>query len=162
MAQTVAYVVQHQGDGLALVVAEKGQGCSSCGAAVSCHGGRAAAARQTPALNRIGAKVGDRVVLTVASGTLLSRLALLYLLPVALLMTGAFWGAALDGGRGAFSGHSVGYGLGGFILGFGLSIATSRIWCKARPVIPVISRILPSHPLHVDSAPASTCGHSVR
>ena len=159
MAQTIGYVIESRNDGWAVVVAEKGQGCSSCGAVAHCHGGRDAPVHQTPALNPIGAQVGDRVLLSIESGTLLLRLALLYLLPVALMLMGAFWGASLDGSSGvASNGQSIGYGLTGFVLGFGMSVTISRIWSRVRPVTPVISRIVSNHFKSKAPLPASSCG----
>ena len=100
MAQTIGVVIEINGDGQATVVAEKGQGCGSCSAVSQCQGGRASHSQQTPALNRAGAVVGDRVMLTVESGDILSRLALLYLVPVFGMLTGAFTGAFMYRGCG--------------------------------------------------------------
>ncbi len=142
MAQTLAYVVETHGNGRAIVVAEKAPGCGNCSAVSQCHGGRAGRSEPTPALNRAGAKVGDRVTLRVESGVILARMALLYLLPVAGLLAGAFTGTFVsdnvDAGGG---GHAVGYGLAGFVLGFALAIGLSRVWSTLRPVIPVITRV---------------------
>lgn len=146
MAHTIGRVVETKPDGWAVVVAEKEPGCGNCTAASQCQGGPSGTRHQTPALNRIGAKVGDRVMLTVDSGMLLSRMALLYLLPVAFMMAGAFWGAALDSGAGTASdGQGIGHGLAGFALGFGISVAISRVWSRLRPLTPIISRIITRH-----------------
>ena len=143
MAQTFGFVVETSDDGRATVVAEKGQGCGSCSAVSQCHGGRATRTERTPALNRAGAAVGDRVMLTVESSTILSRMALLYLLPVFGILAGAFTGAFMfDDMDGTGGGHSVAFGLTGFVLGFVIAVAISRIWSAARPVMPVISRIV--------------------
>ena len=92
MAQTIGFVVETHEDGQATVVAEKGQGCGSCSTVSQCHGGRAIQNEKISAFNPIGAAVGDRVLLTVESGALLSRMAVLYLLPVFGMLTGAFTG----------------------------------------------------------------------
>jgi sigma-E factor negative regulatory protein RseC len=159
MAQTIGIVVETSSDGWATVVAEKGQGCSSCNAVSQCHGGSVSGKGKTSALNRIGARVGDRVIISIDSGTLLSRLAVLYLLPVAMMLTGALVGASMHGGGGVVSnGHGIGYGLAGFVLGFALSVAISRFWSKVRPVTPVISRIVTHRLRSLATAPASGCG----
>lgn len=159
MAQTIGFVVETSDDGRAIVVAEKSQGCGSCSAVSACHGGRAADTRKTPAFNRIGAVVGDRVTLTVSSSALLSRLAILYLLPVFTMLAGAFVGASLDGGAsGTGGGYSAGFGLAGFGLGFAISLGISRIWSMARPITPVITRIV-NYRFGPQSAPlAPGCG----
>lgn len=152
MAQTIGYVTAIEKDGSATVTAEKGQGCSSCGAASQCHGGRTAGKLETKALNRAGARVGDRVSLTVASGTILSRMAVLYLLPVFGMLSGAFVGEFTTG-------NSVMFALAGFALGFIVSITISRIWSSARPVLPVITRIYKTRPLNaLTQAPAGCDG----
>lgn len=159
MAQTIGRLVATPDDQWALVVAEKEHGCANCGAVTHCHGGRAAPVRETSALNPIGAEVGDRVLLTVESGKLLSRLALLYLLPVAMLLMGAYWGATLGGHADiASDGQSVGYGLAGFSFGFAVSLVISRIWFKARPVVPTITRIIDHHFQPNALKPVSGCG----
>ncbi|MFO7714186.1 SoxR reducing system RseC family protein [Desulfosarcina sp.] len=160
MAQTIALVVETGKDGRAMVVAEKGQGCGSCGAVSQCHGGRAARTEKMPAFNPVGAAVGDRVTLTVESGALLSRMAVLYLVPVFGMMTGAFMGALMSGGvDAAGSGQSVIFGLAGFILGFVFSVAVSRIWSTARPITPIITRIINARSVSASSRPSAGCGY---
>jgi sigma-E factor negative regulatory protein RseC len=162
MAQTIAYVVETHSDGRATVVAEKVQGCGSCSAVSQCHGGRTGGSEPTPALNRAGAAVGDRVMLTVESGVILSRMALLYLLPVAGLLVGAFTGSLVsDSADAANGGQAVGLGLAGFVLGFAIAIGLSRIWSAIRPVIPVITRTInPSRTVAGPSRMATGCGCS--
>jgi sigma-E factor negative regulatory protein RseC len=159
MAQTIGFVVETGENGRATVVAEKGQGCGSCTAVSQCHGGRAANTRKTPALNRVGAAVGDRVTLTVASGSILSRMAVLYLLPVFGLLTGAFAGAFVSGGGdGSDGGYSIAFGLGGFVLGLAISVSISRLWAAARPILPVITRIVNSPVVSASRRPSAGCG----
>ncbi|BBO92295.1 SoxR reducing system RseC family protein [Desulfosarcina ovata] len=143
MAQTIAIVVETGDDGQAMVVAEKRQGCGSCGAFGQCHGGRAGQGERSAARNQAHAAVGDRVTLTVATGTLLSRLAVLYLVPVGGMLAGAFMGMLTTSTEnGAGNGHSIAFSLAGFLLGFAVSVFISRIWSSRRPVVPVITRII--------------------
>lgn len=158
MATTIGFVTQLHTDGLATVVAEKGQGCGSCSAAMQCHGGRNAHSVPTTALNQAGANVGDRVTLSVPSGTLLSRLAVLYLVPVAGMLIGAFISAPVGNGiQATGDGRSILGGLAGFIIGFVLSVLISRIWSAHRPVLPVISRIVNNAPKTVSPAAPRDC-----
>ncbi len=159
MAQTLGFVVEIADDGRATVVAEKGQGCGSCSAVSQCHGGRAARTERTPALNRAGAAVGDRVMLTVESGAILSRMAVLYLLPVFGILAGAFMGAFMyDDMDGTGGGHSVAFGLAGFVLGFVFAVGISRIWSAARPIMPVISRIVNTRLASPSAGRSAGCG----
>ncbi|MEE4113404.1 MAG: SoxR reducing system RseC family protein, partial [Desulfobacteraceae bacterium] len=124
-----------------------------------CHGGRAARTERTRALNRAGAGVGDRVMLTVESSTILSRMALLYLLPVFGILAGAFTGALGYGDMdGTGGGHSVVFGLVGFVLGFVLAVVISRIWSAVRPVVPVISRIVNARSMSPSNGQSTGCG----
>jgi sigma-E factor negative regulatory protein RseC len=159
MAQTTGFVVETRDDGRATVVAEKGQGCGSCGSAAQCHGGRAGGAQKTQVLNRIGASVGDRVTLSVDSGLLLSRMAVLYLVPVFGMLAGAFLGAFMSGGvDGPTSGRSIAFGLGGFVLGLVISVVVSRVWSSARPVLPVVTRIVNTRLTSASSHPSTGAG----
>ena len=158
MAQIIAWVVETDDKGHAMVVAEKGHGCATCGAMAQCHGGSPRRSGRTPAVNQAGAMVGDRVTLTTASGALLARLAVLYLVPVAGMLAGAFTGVAMDGG----GGMSVGLGLGGFALGLVSSVVISRVWSAMRPITPVISRIVNTRATLPTTPPPSgcaSCGH---
>jgi sigma-E factor negative regulatory protein RseC len=159
MAQTIGFVVETGNDGQAVVVAEKNQGCGSCSAVSQCHGGQAARTQKMPALNRVGATVGDRVTLTVASGALLSRMAVLYLVPVFGMLAGAFAGAFLFGGvAGTDSDHSIALGLAGFVLGFVFSVAISRVWSAVWPVMPVITRIVNTRLVSSSTRSSAGCG----
>jgi sigma-E factor negative regulatory protein RseC len=161
MAHTIGFVVETGDGGRATVVAEKSQGCGSCGTASQCHGGRAIRNEKTPALNPIGAAVGDRVLLTVESGAILSRMAVLYLVPVFGMLTGAFTGAFMfGGGDGTDSGSSIAFGLAGFVLGFVFSIGISRFWSAARPIMPVITRIVNTRLTSSSIRPSAACGCS--
>lgn len=158
MAQTIGWVVATNDDGQAMVLAQKGAGTGGCGAACMCHGRRPTGS-EIPAINPVGAVAGDRVTLTVASGTLLARLAVLYLVPVLGMLTGAFVGASLsDGISGPGAGHSIVFGLAGFGLGFAVAIAISRIWSAARPVVAVITRVVNNRQHIAPSRPSSGCG----
>jgi sigma-E factor negative regulatory protein RseC len=163
MAHTIGVVVETGLDGRATVVAEKGQGCGSCSAVSQCHGGRSAVSQKTPALNRVGAAVGDRVTLTVASGAILSRMAVLYLVPVFGLLAGAFAGAFVSGGvNESDPGHSIAFGLVGFVLGLAVSVLISRIWSSFRPVLPVITRIVNNRFASSSSRPSTGCDRGIR
>lgn len=155
MAQTVGIVIETQNDGHAVVMAEKEQGCGSCTALATCHGGSAGHMQKTPAINQAGAAVGDRVTLTVPSGALLSRMAVLYLVPVIGMLIGAFLGTIARSVEGS-DGRSIAFSLIGFLLGFAISVIVSRIWSSHRPIQAVITRIIP--PGKFLSTPRSTAG----
>jgi sigma-E factor negative regulatory protein RseC len=158
MAQTIGWVVEIKDGGRATVVAENSQASGGCGAACQCWD-RRPAGPGLPAINQAGAVAGDRVMLTIASQTLLARMAVLYLVPVLGMLVGAFTGAALSGGiAGSGGGQSAIFGLAGFLLGFAVSIAISRIWSAARPVVAVITRVVATRLDITPSQPSAGCG----
>jgi positive regulator of sigma E activity len=97
-----------------------------------------------PALNRAGAMVGDRVTLTIESGVILSRMALLYLVPVVGMLAGAFTGTVMSPENDGNGLYAIVFALVGFALGLALSVFVSRSWSNLRPVTPVITRIIHS------------------
>ncbi|GAB6908328.1 putative Positive regulator of sigma E, RseC/MucC [Desulfosarcina cetonica] len=157
MAQTVGIVIETQDDGHAVVMAEKEQGCGSCMALAQCHAGSAGHTQKTAAINQAGASVGDRVTLTVASGALLSRMAVLYLVPVMGMLAGAFLGTYASSAGGS-DGRSIAFSLLGFLFGFAISVVISRIWSSRQPIQAVITRIIPPGNLMAPPRPAAGCG----
>ncbi|MFO7644320.1 MAG: SoxR reducing system RseC family protein [Desulfosarcina sp.] len=158
MAQTIGWVVEIKDGDRATVVAENSQASGGCGAACQCRD-RRPAGPGLPAINQAGAVAGDRVMLTIASQTLLARMAVLYLVPVLGMLVGAFTGAALSGGiAGSGGGQSAIFGLAGFLLGFAVSIAISRIWSAARPVVAVITRVVATRLDITPCQPSAGCG----
>lgn len=88
--------------------------CSQCG---GCAGAQQWAS--VAAVNLIGAKVGDWVIVETSSAAVLRAAALVYLAPLALLLLGYFWG----GGWGAF---------GGFAAGMGAAVWLGRDWSRKK------------------------------
>lgn len=77
--------------GAAWVKTSKTGACKECSARGSCHssGGEE---MQVEVLNEVGAKVGDRIVLSFETGSLLKATFLLYVFPILLLILGAVIG----------------------------------------------------------------------
>lgn len=88
----VGFVDEVQGDYAIVRVAKK----SACGEnCASCKGGCAPGERKIKVKNPIYAKKGDRVILELTEGKLLSAAFLAYILPVIIFFAGYFWGDAL-------------------------------------------------------------------
>lgn len=98
--------------------------CSGCGAAKETVTVRAR--------NAIGARVGDRVIVSSDDKQLLSAMLVVYILPLVLLLLGYFAGAWLKIAPGLSA-------LGGFALGVVLILAYHRFVVKKRPVEFVIT-----------------------
>lgn len=99
MIETSAVVVRLERD-LAHVETLGATGCGSCNPGKSCATASlgkifSAKPRLFRALNRIGAKTGDSVVVGIADGALLRGSLAVYLLPLVLLVAGALVAAAV-------------------------------------------------------------------
>lgn len=116
MLETRAIVVE-QSNGRTFVRASHTGGCSRC------QGGECGSAklsrmfcskpRQFEVSNPIGAKPGDEVLVSIADGALLRTIALVYLLPLCLIVLGALAGSRIYDEAGAIAGA-----LAGLVLGF--------------------------------------------
>jgi sigma-E factor negative regulatory protein RseC len=66
--------------------------CEGCSAKASCHSSDAGEEMEVNVINEIGAKAGDRIVLSFETGSLLKATFLLYMFPILLLILGAVIG----------------------------------------------------------------------
>ncbi len=71
--------------------------------------------------NEVGAAAGDQVVVSVADGAVLRGIAMVYLLPLALLLAGAACGSAMAGDEAQRDGHAAAGAALGLVGGFLLS-----------------------------------------
>jgi len=147
MAQEQGFVTSIREDGWAEVVAERKDGCDDCGAKQCCVSFGSSSEMVVKALNRAGAKVGDLVSITLSSGTVLKGAAVLYLIPLAGLMSGVVIGAGLHQ-RLAVSetGAAIVFGFAGLFLGFILTALISRWMSAHNRLSPVITRIIKPSP----------------
>lgn len=91
-------VVAEVRDGIAVVrVTQAPSSCGRCGEAGGCGKATTGASRQYELPNAVGAKAGDRVVLSVPGGAVLRAAMLAYLLPAVLAIAGAAAATALVG-----------------------------------------------------------------
>ena len=109
MATEEGVVTQVGSDGTAQVKTVRSGACKSCSARHSCKPGEAKE-MEVAVLNPLGAKPGDRVILTFDTGNLLKATFLLYILPIIGLLVGAIIGNHLalqwqwaSGSRSGFS-----------------------------------------------------------
>ena len=78
--------------GVAWVKTSKTGACKECSARGSCHSLGSAEEMEVEVLNEVGAKVGDRIVMSFETGSLLKATFLLYVFPILLLIIGAVIG----------------------------------------------------------------------
>jgi sigma-E factor negative regulatory protein RseC len=70
----------------------KSGACAGCTSREACHSMSAGGEMEVKAINEAGAKVGDRIVLSFGSASLLKATFLLYVFPILLLIAGALIG----------------------------------------------------------------------
>jgi len=141
MAQEKGLVTGITEDGWAQVETDRNDACSHCG---SCHVSFGCNSEMNiKAINRAGAGVGDLVSIHLSSGTIMKSAAILYLIPVAGLISGAFLGDELST-RLAMSetGAIALLSLAGFIVGYIITAVISRWMSARRTLSPTITRII--------------------
>jgi len=147
MIEERAGVVAVEGE-FAWVEAERASGCSGCASRGSC--GTSVLARtlgrrrvRVKALNGIGARPGEQVVIGVQESDLIRGTLAVYLVPLIGLFIGGLLGEAVAGLGGTEAGGEpvavVGAG-----LGFWMGLAWARAWTRRRAgdarILPVILR----------------------
>ena len=119
MSRCEARVVAAEGREVWVEVPGRAPICGSCATADACQTGlldMEAGPRRYRLENRIGARVGDRVQLTVADGTVWRASLLSYVLPLLLAIGGAAIGQFAAGDAGALLGTLAGLGCGLVLL----------------------------------------------
>ncbi len=93
--------------GAAWVKTVKSSACAGCSARGSCHSHGGSDEMEVKAINEAGARVGDRIVLSFETASLLKVTFLLYVFPILLLIIGAAMGQEIapyiDFNRSGFS-----------------------------------------------------------
>jgi len=118
MSQCDAVVVAASGSEVWVEVPGRAPSCGNCKTSDACQDGLlglSAGPRRYRVSNSIGARIGDRVQLTVAEGTLWRASLMSYVLPLALAIGGAVIGQSMDGDAWAAMGTLAGLG-GGLAL----------------------------------------------
>jgi positive regulator of sigma E activity len=119
MSQCDAVVVEASGSDVWVEVPGRAPACGSCSNTDACQDsllGLSAGPRRYRLENRIGARVGDHVQLTVADGTLWRATMASYVLPVLLAIVGAVAGQTTGGDAWAAMGTLAGLGCGFALL----------------------------------------------
>jgi sigma-E factor negative regulatory protein RseC len=133
MLETRAVIVQIEGQ-YAFVQASQANGCEQC-SGKGCGAGKlsqlfCSKPRQFQVENPINAGVGDEVIVSVAEGSILRGIGLVYLLPLLLLVTGAMLGShwvELPGQRDGYAAAGATIGLvAGFVIAKWISLRQSR------------------------------------
>lgn len=119
MSECDALVVEVSGDQVLVEVSGRAAACGNCSKPDGCQGGLTGLStgpRRYRMDNLTGARVGDRVQLTVAEGTLWRASLASYLLPILLAIAGAAVGQFWAQDPGAVAGMLAGLGCGLVLL----------------------------------------------
>lgn len=118
--------------------------CEGCTARESCHTTGGGQDMEVEAINLVGARVGDRIVLSFETASLLKATFLIYLFPIIVLIAGAAIGQALAPFIGMSpSAASVFLGFAFFFIAlFVIKIRANRM-AKKNAYRPKITKILP-------------------
>ncbi len=131
--------------------------CESCSSKASCHSMGGGQEMEVAADNPIGARVGDRVVLRMATASLLKGSFLVYMFPILLLVAGAALGEWIARASGVESSvPSAVTGFGALVLGLFLMRTIARRLGEKAEYRPRISRVVgrvEGHPLTHETPP---------
>ena len=143
MAHLKGLVVSIEKNGWAKVVTEKKSACSSCGASHSCHSSLSSSKIETKVLNTANAREGDLVSINLSMGKVLKNAALIYLIPIAGLLSGAILSASLNVKLAiSETGAAILFSLIGLCLGFCITIFISRLMSTKNRNAPIITHII--------------------
>ncbi len=93
----VVFKMGREGSGTAWVKTTRSSACESCSSRHACQTGGSGKEMEVEAINTVNARVGDRIVLNIATGSLIKATFLLYVFPVLAMIAGAFVGQAIAG-----------------------------------------------------------------
>ncbi|CAB1059494.1 hypothetical protein D1BOALGB6SA_4256 [Olavius sp. associated proteobacterium Delta 1] len=143
MAQKRGLVRRISRDGWAMVVTERDDACSNCESAQFCHSLADCSRMETRVLNRANAGLGDRVIISLNSSSVLKSALILYILPTVGLLLGAIGGSGLYKHLGiGETGAAILFGFAGLILGFTIAGLISKRQTANSRLTPVITRII--------------------
>jgi sigma-E factor negative regulatory protein RseC len=160
MADQIGIVLNSNGDGWARVATDRKGACGGCQSAGSaCRSCLTSAKQESRVINPLNAEAGDIVKITLPSAVLFKGAAIMYLLPIAALILGAFvtmWLGSLLGWSdtvGAVAGAAGGLGVGLWAV-----VRLGRSPGMSRQMTPTITAIVPAPNSPAKQSPASCCG----
>jgi sigma-E factor negative regulatory protein RseC len=142
------------GAGTAWVKTMRSSACESCSSRNACHGEGDTKEMEVEAINTAEASVGDRIVLSIETASLLKATFLLYVFPILTMIAGALIGQALAVKQGLDpSGLSALIGCLFFGLAFVIIRIMGRHLARNDSYKPEIIKIRQHQPLSADPSP---------
>jgi sigma-E factor negative regulatory protein RseC len=145
MAHTRGLVIKIIDDEMAQVATDRKNACSGCSSSNNCRSclSNSKMVMMSKALNSAGAKEGDLVDISLKSSMVFKGAMVMYLIPIAGLLTGAVTGASVRGILGIEETiSSIIFGIGGLCLGFAIVAFISKWMSANNRLTPTISRII--------------------
>ena len=141
------------GSGTAWVKTTRSSACASCSSRNACHTSGGGKEMEVEAINTAQAKVGDRIVLNISTGSLLKATFLLYVFPILAMIAGALIGQMVAEARGTDpSGVSALFAFAFFGLAFFAIRIIGRFLSRDASYKPEIIKIRGRHSISTDAA----------
>jgi len=160
MADHIGFVIKNDSGKYAQVITNRKSACGGCQSSPhSCGSCLTNSKMESRVANPLGAEPGDLVEVRLSSGNLFAGAAILYLLPILVLMLGAFlgtWASTLFGVT-EISG-SIGGAVTGLVIGYTAVIGFDRSQRIRRRIMPTITAILTPKVDLPKTEKASCCG----
>lgn len=159
MAEQIGIVIENESNSMARVVTDRKGACGGCHSGASkCRSCLTSAKLESHVVNPINARAGDVVKITISQANLFKGAAIMYLLPIAMLILGAVGGLWLGGASGWGDSGSVLGGLAGLVFGFWAVTRLGRGRILSRQMTPTISKIVTASGESAKYVRASCCG----
>ena len=159
MAEQIGVVIDSEPNGWARVITDRRDACGGCDTKPdTCKSCLTSAKLESRVSNPLNAQAGDIVKISLPTADLFKGAAVLYLLPVAAVMAGAFAGLwaggllGLSGGTGPIIG-----GLLALVGGFWLVVKIGRSRELGRQMTPAITSVVSKSGRSADPTTASCC-----
>lgn len=146
---------------MAWVKTTRSSACESCSSRGSCNAESGGKVMEVKAINAAGATVGDRVVMTIKTASLLKISLLLYIFPIVCLIAGALIGQqlALAQGYRDPSGLSILVAFAFFGGAFWAIRLKSKTMGHTNEYVPKIVKILRPRPDNSQKSGSTHCNH---
>jgi sigma-E factor negative regulatory protein RseC len=136
-------IVVRTAPGTAWVKTSRTSACEGCSEHGSCHMSEDGREMEVEAVDTVGAKVGDRILIGIETGKLLKVSFMLYIFPVLLMLAGAVVGQQAAPALGLNpDALAVAVGIGSFLVAFIIIRSRSRRMARTDCYRPRVIRIL--------------------
>jgi sigma-E factor negative regulatory protein RseC len=160
MAEHIGIVIKTESENYAQVITDRKGACGGCESTPNgCRGCLASAKVESRVTNPVSAKAGDLVKIRLSTKNLLGGAAILYLLPIIGLLTGAFMGVWTSRAFGLTEIiGSIGGAIIGLVVGYLAVVGLDRNKIIRKRITPTITAIVASNVGLPGNKKPSCCG----